>query len=70
MGGFNSANVLNIVANLLALFPTMIPAIQSVVTGIKEAFDKNQLVTPQDIHNIVNRAVLNHGVAESLLKPD
>ena len=63
MGG----SVLQIIAQLMALFPTMIPAIQSVVTGVKEAFDKNKVVTAEDIHNIVNRAVANHAAAVALL---
>lgn len=63
------SSVITLIAQLLALFPTLIPAIQTVVTSVKDAFDSNQVVTAEDIHNIVNKAIANHAVAVSLLKP-
>lgn len=61
--------IIRIVTELVALFPTLIPAIQSAVSGVKDAFDKNKVVSAEDILNIANRAAVNHAVAVSLLAP-
>jgi hypothetical protein len=63
----NTVAIIRIVTELVALFPTLIPAFQSAISGVKEAFDKDKVVTSTDIHNIVNKAVANHALAVSLV---
>lgn len=65
----NGTVVIQLVAQLLALFPTLIPAVRTVVESVQDVFNNKEEVTADDIKAIVDKAVANHAVAVALLKP-
>ena len=65
----NAVAIVRIVTEIVSLFPTLIPAVQSAIQGIKDSFDKNKVITSADITNVVNRAAANHAIAVAQLDP-